>query len=1159
VTNVSLVAENYLPSDGSGKVIGIQHVPDIESVCIATFSGDVILCNTIKEELECVGSVDSGISCMSWSPDHELVVFSTGANTLIMMTRDFDPISEFPIHSSESGEEKPVNVGWGKRETQFHGSAGKPTAETLKPVVVNPVFDWDDKQSRISWRGDGQFFVVSAIEPDSGARKLTIWNREGVLMTSSEDVDGLEAPLCWKPSGNLIASTQRKPHRHDVVFFEKNGLRHGEFTLPFQRMEVKVNELQWNNDSTVLAVWLESMATEDCPDFIPKSYVQLWTVSNYHWYLKQELCFNATKEDRVACFVWDPEMPLRLHVVCRGGQYVCYEWCWAMSYSEGNSPANLSTVAIIDGAGLMLTPMHHMIVPPPMAAHTVAMPTAVQAVAFSPLPSCSNMAVLLSDGSIVFIDGSQKNGFVPPGDPPKVTATYCIDFSEVSGLWKGPLFLHHLTWWRENVLVAVGWDVMEQKDILCQLDIVKEESGKHNLKVSHIKHTDQSVLRMYRNPATGSLVVELNSGTIMKYTSDVNGIQLNPLINKRGEPINLPQPCVQLKTACVGDEEIVLGLTEHSRLYANDKEVATNCTSFAVHDEFLLLSTHAHTLRCISLLPSSKGLPVLTEDKPHPMDENVRRVERGSRIVVAVGQDTKVVLQMPRGNLETIHPRALVLSYLQKALDNFQYKVAFATMRRHRINLNLIYDHSPKLFTDNVETFVRHVESVNFLNLFLSDLNGNKLVPFFTLFRCSFLSICSSTDATSKVDLICDVVKVALEAMDNQRQVRYLLTILTSYVRKSDPELETVLKIIRDLRDKPLTGDKCVTSEDALKYVIFLVDVNQLYDVALGMYDFQLVLMVAEKSQKDPKEYLPFLNNLRVMEINYQRYTIDKYLKRHTKALQHLSKCGQEHFNELHHLVEEKCLYKESLGLFPRASEEHKTLAISYGDHLVNTQCYQQAGIVFARCGAHQKAMDAFVKKGHWQQVFCMAAMLGLTQENIIEIARNLAAMLFDLLKDAEEAVVALIEGYHWEEALRMIYKHSRVDIIETHLKTALHDGYTMYCEAIEQYSETFTKYKTRLQVVRETKERERLEILESGTLRDDTDADIYSDTSSMTGVSGYGSSVGSKGTRSTGRSSKNRRKLERKKYSLKEGSKNEDLALMFELGEIINQADKCK
>lgn len=39
-------------------------------------------------------------------------------------------------------------------------------------------------------------------------------------------------------------------------------------------------------------------------------------------------------------------------------------------------------------------------------------------------------------------------------------------------------------------------------------------------------------------------------------------------------------------------------------------------------------------------------MPNLVEDKPHPLDENIRRVERGSRIVVAVTQDTKVVLQV---------------------------------------------------------------------------------------------------------------------------------------------------------------------------------------------------------------------------------------------------------------------------------------------------------------------------------------------------------------------------------------------------------------------------------------------------------------------------------------------------------------------------------
>ena len=45
-------------------------------------------------------------------------------------------------------------------------------------------------------------------------------------------------------------------------------------------------------------------------------------------------------------------------------------------------------------------------------------------------------------------------------------------------------------------------------------------------------------------------------------------------------------------------------------------------------------------------------------------------------------------------------------------------------------------------------------------------------------------------------------------------------------------------------------GKVVVTAEEALKYILFLVDVDRLYDVALGMYDFQLVLMVAERSQK---------------------------------------------------------------------------------------------------------------------------------------------------------------------------------------------------------------------------------------------------------------------------------------------------------------------
>ena len=52
-------------------------------------------------------------------------------------------------------------------------------------------------------------------------------------------------------------------------------------------------------------------------------------------------------------------------------------------------------------------------------------------------------------------------------------------------------------------------------------------------------------------------------------------------------------------------------------------------------------------------------------------NEMTRQIERGARIVCAVPADTKVVLQMPRGNLEVIWPRSLVLSATRRQLDKY--------------------------------------------------------------------------------------------------------------------------------------------------------------------------------------------------------------------------------------------------------------------------------------------------------------------------------------------------------------------------------------------------------------------------------------------------------------------------------------------------------
>ena len=51
-----------------------------------------------------------------------------------------------------------------------------------------------------------------------------------------------------------------------------------------------------------------------------------------------------------------------------------------------------------------------------------------------------------------------------------------------------------------------------------------------------------------------------------------------------------------------------------------------------------------------------------------------------------------------------------------------EYKAAFDVMKKHRINLNLLYDHNPEKFLLHIEEFVNQIDSVNHINLFLTDL-----------------------------------------------------------------------------------------------------------------------------------------------------------------------------------------------------------------------------------------------------------------------------------------------------------------------------------------------------------------------------------------------------------------------------------------------------
>uniref|UniRef100_A0A8C3T4M0 Elongator complex protein 1 n=1 Tax=Chelydra serpentina TaxID=8475 RepID=A0A8C3T4M0_CHESE len=1163
VTNdISLTVDGFLPGDGSGHIVGIEDLPDQECVCVATAAGDVILCNLSTKQLECVGSVDSGLTTMSWSPDQELVLLVTGQQTLIMMTKDFEPITEREIHQDDFGEGKFITVGWGKKETQFHGSEGKQAAH------LPPASPSDDGRPRVTWRGDGQFVAVSAICPHTGARKVRVWSRELVLQSTSEPIPGLEQALAWKPSGSLIASTQEKPNKHDVVFFEKNGLLHGEFTLPFQKGQVKVNELLWNVDSTILAVWLEDLKKEKNSE--TNTYVQLWTVGNYHWYLKQSLHFGSAAKSRLVSLLWDPEIPYRLHALCKGWHALCYDWHWSTDCSTGEESHLVANVAVIDGDKVLVTAFQHSVVPPPMCTFQLQLQQAVNQVAFHTDPTKSTDLAVLDASNRISIyrvgDSTVKDptvtlggsGFKASVETPHLEKTY--RYFEVccgEGKQVNPLALRLFTWMQDDTFLAVSQGRLATHAVIHHLTGGPEaEGGCLHLRWS--VPVDGDVISLCYNPKTRAVALQLADGRILKYLWG----ECKILVKMAGLGTRFPYSAVRTR-------EAILGLTDRCRFFINDVEVASNVTSFARYDEFLLVTTHSHTCQCVSLRDTS--LKVLQADfsSSSTPNETLRKVERGSRIVTVVPQDTKLILQMPRGNLETVHHRALVLAQIRKWLDRLMFKEAFECMRKLRINLNLLYDHNPKVFLENVETFIKQIDSVNYINLFFTELKEEDFTKTMYPSPISSSVQLQQCSGQKKVDLICDAMRAAMENIDPQK---YCLSILTSHVKKSTPELEIALQKVHELRGTTVSpAAEGVTAEAALKYLLFLVDVNELYDHSLGTYDFDLVVMVAEKSQKDPKEYLPFLNTLRKMEINYQHYTIDKYLKRYKKALCHLSKCGPEHFSEFLNLVKDQNLYNEALKLYPPDTPEHKAVGIAFGEHLNQKHLYEQAGLIFARCDAFERALDAFLSSGSWQQALCMASRLGYTADQLAGLARSLAGKLVEQRKhaeaailleqyaqDYEEAVLLLLEGTAWEEALRLIHKYRRLDILETNFKPAILAAQRNYLVFLDSQKTTFTRHRQRLLVVRELKEQAR-----QGLLADETphclEADLLSETSSIVTASDMSGKYSHSNSRISARSSKNRRKAERKRHSLKEGSPLEDLALLEALGENIRTTENMK
>lgn len=541
--------------------------------CLVLEGGDIV---TVQEDqgsgdahIEIVGSIDAGIAAARWSPDEELLVIVTKAGAVIFMGATFDPVSEVSMTVEDLKASKQVSVGWGKKETQFEGRGAKALRDPTIPERVDEgvLSPQDDGKISISWRGDGAFVAINAIE---GARRvIRVYSREGELDSASEAVDGLESTLSWRPAGNLIAGIQRRSDRIDVVFFERNGLRHGEFTLRSCKGPVTSQEkieLEWNSDSTALAVIL-------------KDVVQLWTMGNYHWYLKQEIPIQAGSR----CLAWHPEKALRF-AAASSDTLTLSEHIFYTARGSCRPPHDYGAVAVIDGETVKLTPFRGANVPPPMSLYELTAESSVVDVAFG---HQNATIALLHQNGVDLYNWPEKNG---KPTKPQLVVKVPFQSTEGSGLYV-PLRISPSSGSRFRCMNYQDGQGHLQIEVLPEADnesrLSPIEASQTVVATSTFDETEEA--EGYGQDRSGRLY-RLNDGAI-----DMLPIQF---------PLQLPW----FEITKQDDVITAFGLSRSGHLYANSRVLAKNCTSFVTTPSHLIFTTNNHFVKFVHLTPAIDGM-----------------------------------------------------------------------------------------------------------------------------------------------------------------------------------------------------------------------------------------------------------------------------------------------------------------------------------------------------------------------------------------------------------------------------------------------------------------------------------------------------------------------------------------------------------------------
>lgn len=178
-----LTAAKPLPKNFNPEII--LKVPHEDILFVKTETGCYHL-NSLTFDLETIDAFSNHLNSHYFcSPDGTRILQASLNSVICVSCESWETIAIIDLHAAKTAGEAFVNLGWGKRETQFNGQKlpNAPDVAVAKlepPKILNLGI-------HVSWRQDSSYFVVIYHQSET-KWKMEVYNPECELMNSGEFV-----------------------------------------------------------------------------------------------------------------------------------------------------------------------------------------------------------------------------------------------------------------------------------------------------------------------------------------------------------------------------------------------------------------------------------------------------------------------------------------------------------------------------------------------------------------------------------------------------------------------------------------------------------------------------------------------------------------------------------------------------------------------------------------------------------------------------------------------------------------------------------------------------------------------------------------------------------------------------------------------------------